>query len=547
MPHEGTPTIVRMQTEQTEPKRKGLFGRLIVYPLLFAAYPILFLFAQNTSENVTVGAIFRPMLLVVAATCVFWLVLTRLYGDATKAAVVTTVWVFLFFSYGHIDNVIYGAETVGGDAPLLLAWAVLAVAAPVLVARSKGNLAKGTAALNVIAIVLVGLNVVPIVSHAFTVRELHAPPLPEIAGLPEAAEVEESAKRDIYYIVFDRYANEQTLEAVFDHDNGDMLRFLEDQGFYVAHDSAANHLKTAHSLASSLNMTYLNYMAESISPRTGDFRPVFEMLRGFRVAEFLKSLGYRYYHIGSWWNPTEEDPSADVNYSYESLSEFSNIFLETTLWRPLSERFGIASWIGFRPTQQRRVDYQFEKVAGIRNDPAPTFTFMHVLLPHPPYVFDRNGGLVTEEEAAERTEEENYVDQLIYTNERIKEMVRGLLAGPESEDPIVIIQSDEGPHPARLRLPNAYFNWFRASEAELREKLLILNTYYLPGVGDDSLYPTISPINSFRVIFNEYFGADLPLEPDRVWVYKQRQALLEFKDVTERVRNGSFSNDEIGG
>ena len=40
-----------------------------------------------------------------------------------------------------------------------------------------------------------------------------------------------------------------------------------------------------------------------------------------------------------------------------------------------------------------------------------------------------------------------------------------------------------------------------------------LNAYYMPGA-NILPYPTITPVNSFRMIFNDYFGQDLPLLED---------------------------------
>ena len=36
--------------------------------------------------------------------------------------------------------------------------------------------------------------------------------------------------------------------------------------------------------------------------------------------------------------------------------------------------------------------------------------------------------------------------------------------------------------------------------------------------GSAKLYPAISPVNSFRLIFNEYFGANYPLLPDQTYI-----------------------------
>lgn len=46
------------------------------------------------------------------------------------------------------------------------------------------------------------------------------------------------------------------------------------------------------------------------------------------------------------------------------------------------------------------------------------------------------------------------------------------------------------------------------------ERMLILNAYYLPEACRQTLYPEITPVNSFRVVFGACMGGDLPLLPD---------------------------------
>jgi hypothetical protein len=71
----------------------------------------------------------------------------------------------------------------------------------------------------------------------------------------------------------------------------------------------------------------------------------------------------------------------------------------------------------------------------------------------------------------------------------------------------------------------------------LDEKFRILNSYYLPGIDDHGLYQTISPANSFRLIFNKYFDAGLPMLPDRSYVFHNELKPYAFIDVTQRVRD----------
>src|SRR6266849_1590823 len=54
-------------------------------------------------------------------------------------------------------------------------------------------------------------------------------------------------------------------------------------------------------------------------------------------------------------------------------------------------------------------------------------------------------------------------------------------------------------------------------QTAVEQVMHILNAYYLPGGGSSALYDTITPANSFRVVFNYYFQAGLPLLEDKCY------------------------------
>ena len=64
----------------------------------------------------------------------------------------------------------------------------------------------------------------------------------------------------------------------------------------------------------------------------------------------------------------------------------------------------------------------------------------------------------------------------------------------------------------------------------------ILNALYLPGQTTAPLTPEMTPVNTFRIIFNRYFGTDMELLPDRNYVNVDRLHLYDFVDVTDIVR-----------
>jgi hypothetical protein len=181
--------------------------------------------------------------------------------------------------------------------------------------------------------------------------------------------------------------------------------------------------------------------------------------------------------------------------------------------------------------------YEFRVLDLLADDPGPKFVFAHFLAPHPPYVFHPDGSFVEQEPLATEDERAGYIRQMQYVNRRILELVDRLLDAPADQQPIVILQADEGPFPARYDANEWRFDWHTATDEELVEKAGILNAYHLPGVDPETagLYPTITPVNSFRVVFNTYFGTDLPLLPDRIFAHTSQQEFYDFFEVTDRV------------
>ena len=71
------------------------------YFLVFSAYPVLALLASNIGQ-VKAGSVWRPLLVSILFGGLLFLLLRLLLRDSYRAAFLTTLWMALFFSYGHI-------------------------------------------------------------------------------------------------------------------------------------------------------------------------------------------------------------------------------------------------------------------------------------------------------------------------------------------------------------------------------------------------------------------------------------------------------------
>jgi hypothetical protein len=369
--------------------------------------------------------------------------------------------------------------------------------------------------------------------------------LPQIAAAgPAAAE----RPPDIYHFVFDRLASDELLARDFGVKPG-IGQFLEKRGFYVAHASHSNYLTTLLSLASTFYLDYLHFLPD---PRVKEdnWHPVQKMLDDHRVARALRARGYEFLQFGGWWRGTYNNPLADENHAL-GFSEFAMRYLQGTALRPLFWAMpdtGFTMRLDWDRGQCQRVPRQVEMIQNVGVRERPVYVFAHFLLPHEPFVFAPDGRCLSHAESAERGRQQGYVDQVAYAHRIIEQLVTTLQTEGRPK-PIILIQADEGPYPEDGPFPDRDLRipWQDAPPEHLRIKSGILNAFYFPDGGYDQLRPDITPVNSYRVLFNHYFGADLPLLPDRIYAFPFITDPFEFYDVTSVVRGnaGASAGDPL--
>lgn len=499
-----------------------------VHPLLLAGYFVLFLYAQNLGEVALTEVV--PVLLVALAGAGVALLLTGLiWRDLRRGAILVSCLVVVFFGYRHVFN-----ATADLPVPTWLVqigWLAFIVAGVVAAGRTRERLGSLTRGLDLISGILVFVTLVSIVPHQFGQTASAADttaPLPIVAGQAEGG-----PKRDIWYLIMDRYASDRQLSAAYEID-GHLDEWLSGHGFYVAPDSQANYVKTSLSLASSLNLSYLDDLADRMGPGNDEHSPIFALMQDHILGRFLKSQGYRFIQVGSPYAPTNVNPTADENPRYDSSSDFASAVYDESVIPSLARRLGLVKAI---PSRQRYYDiarFQWATLDGLVDEPGPKFVFAHFLLPHPPYVFNADGSFAPEEDDR-RAVAKGYGRQLAYTDTMIEALMTRLQALPEERRPIIVVQADEGPYPARYNGDTMGFDWATATSAELHMKYGILNAYSLPGLADPGLYPSITPVNSFRLILGRYFGTDTPLLPDREYTSLAKLRPYDLTDITDRL------------
>jgi hypothetical protein len=532
------------QGSGTHPTAVWSIGALALHPFLFAAASVFRLYASNLRE-LYFSDVVTALVASLAAALALFLAFGVMFGSfRARAAILASAALVIGLFYIDIVDTANGYVGLSAVAALPIALAIVAVAV-VAVSWSRIDFAPANAVLNGIAFVVFIFPAWQVASHQWQVygASPQAEAFGEAAHAAEASPVADPARAknapDIYYFIFDRYGSQSVLADYYGFDNSDLIGFLEGKGFYVASDSHANYLKTAHSVASTFHMGYLDFLAEDQRSRIGDWHPIYDILRDHNVGRLLKSNGYKFIQIGAWWGPTQHNPYADENYSF-GFTEFDYWYLRKTIIPPILDVVAPTSTYARRLQwdngQCQRVSRQIDKVKEIGERNETTFVFAHILVPHDPYAFSPDGRCLSFEEAMKRAEPDGYAEQVRYANSLIKDFVTALLA-KDGAKPIVIIQADEGPFPTRYRDGNR--SWREATVDELKAKTGILNAYYFSDGDYRDLDRQVTPVNTFRIVFNKYLGTRFKRLPDRVYAFPDTDRIYDFYDITDIVRDSS--------
>ena len=492
---------------------------LLLYPFFLVLYPLLALLEFNLSE-VAIQVVWRPMFYVLASAVIVMILFFLLLRDWHRAAVITSILVLLFFTYGHLYTYLKTVEisgfALGRHRQLLPLWIGLALLGGWWAVRRLRNPRALTPTLNLISLVLLIYPLFQIVSYTvrdYQIRRSVSKNLEQSVY----SELPLGYAPDIYYIILDAYGRADTLQTIFGYENSEFLNFLQSKGFYVASCAQSNYSHTVLSLSSSLNLNYIDAFSSGLDKTTDDRTQLVAAGQYNSTRKILESMGYKTvsfstnFPISQWKDAAYylEPPSTGLN-------DFEVMFAQTTAGRAFMDMIEQPAEKRFANWERRRTLFLLEQLnKNVVEIPGPKFVFVHFIIPHRPYVFGANG----EETEAEFYQSgkmdfeiflEGYTNQVKFINKNIQDVVNHILANSATE-PIIVIQGDHGPDFWSIRTSDETFDdetWDVASH-----RMRIMNAYYFPD-NLSGLYPTITPVNTFRLVFNKYFGKNYELLED---------------------------------
>ena len=215
----------------------------LIHPLLFAIFPILFIYAHNVQEA-SISQVFMPTVLALLFTLLLWIIISFLVKDKLRAGIITTVFLLMFFSYGHVFDLLEKYNLVIAKHRYTIPGSFFLfgyISYALCVVRLKLDGIART--LTFVASVLIIINLINIVPQE--IRKYNV-------IIQDEQEKNASYKPDIYYIIVDEYASISTIKNIYNYDNGSFVDYLTDLGFYISRESRTPYPLTYKSLASSL-------------------------------------------------------------------------------------------------------------------------------------------------------------------------------------------------------------------------------------------------------------------------------------------------------
>jgi hypothetical protein len=486
-------------------------------------FPVLSLFASNQSQ-LEPGTLWRPLLVILGGTALFFIVMRWLIGDWNRAGLITTFASFLFFIFGPIKNILIsckilvaGVNLESGRYYLLLFLSIILIVGIRLLLQKRPQSATGLLILNCATLTAL---IIPLISILSSV--ISHPARSAAEQTVTSIRQEATSRPDIYYIIFDMYARSDTIESDYGYDNSAFLEALRKQGFYVAPCSTSNYTVTQLSIPSALNMNYLPELGNDFYIGHPYLSEAAGLIADNAVRRFLHQYGYSFLSFQNIY-PGLNITNADVYITppgwKAKIQPFEVLLIDQTpgiiLLDEIEKNTDIMEILDTRKYGSSYDDILFylDELSRLPTSvQSPKFVYAHIMLPHPPYIFGPNGEYVGDDQTLTggtsglpvnpEADVRGYTNQLEYINSRIPQIVENIISRSKIP-PVIIIQGDHG-----------FGNW-----EDPRVRLPIMNAYYLPGVESNKLlYATITPVNTFRVVLDIYFQAQFKLLPDLNYV-----------------------------
>jgi hypothetical protein len=496
------------------------------HPYLFTLVSLLFIYLTG-SWSFPPSQVIRPLLILWIALFIMRPIANKLGGNENWGSILLT-----FFTFGlFFQEVLF--KVIGITVIITIILFIITIR----LLKQEINIFKISGFLTTISLIIL------IIEAAALARDLKSIPGSYFKSMAQRINnpptvtlsvLQNSLKPDIYYIILDSYPRTDILKELFYYDNSSFVNYLEEVGFVVPQNAHSNYPRTTLSISSTLDMQYVN----DILPNTQGLKfwwlaePV---INHSRVRASLESIGYQSVSIASNWGITNNESTNLYFKPYPIiLSDYENFFILSTPIKYLYTPFQRIAPIPSNPTHRSYILFNFDTLEKVPSIKAPKFVVAHIIAPHPPFVLLADGSSVESSTAftletagglSIEDQKEGYINEIEFLNRKLRITIEKILNDSEIP-PIIILQADHG--------SGLYLDFNSQEDSCMKERFSIFGAYYLPGKSIEVIPQNITPVNLFRIIFNEYFDADMDLLKNHMY-FSNGNSMFDLDEVTDQI------------
>jgi len=505
-----------------------------IHPFLVGIFPILIIYSQNIGR-VEITELFLPVIIIVGLTIGLYYFLKLILKNENKSAIIVTLILIMLFSYGHIyyllSDVMIDEFDIGQNRYLIPAFGLVLGISIFFIIRARRVFDNATSILNVISIVfiIVAISNVALVGAEITSCDkcsnqeffYEARDFSDYFESHEFSISKNQELPDVYYLILDEYARNDALLEYHDFSNNELTEFLEKKGFHIAKNSFANYPMSVQSIPATMNMDYINFLADEIGTEVRNYKPLngknYGLYPNNMVIKNFKEMDYKIITFNTFALHLHENPLADKTFCHRDKFLLDNRLVDV-LARTSIFGYYIERWAEGELRQVTLCAFEnFGDAGNVFNE--PVFVWAHVMLPHPPWIFGPNGEEITPGKPLLITDnpefrdsgwepKRQYIQQVQFANKKTIEVVKNILEN--NRNAIIIIQGDHG---------TAWeTNWMEPSKEDAWQRLRNFDAIYFPDKDKrDLLLDDRTLVNTFRTVFNAYYESNYELLENKMY------------------------------
>lgn len=478
---------------------------LIKYPLFLGLLPIFFVLHGFTENFSLIKPTDATLLLLTyfLATGILVLLCRLLFRNWVKAMLMAAFLMAIQFFFGGVHDALRNSfpgtfiSKYSFVLPLIL---IMISTVYILLRRRRNSFQRLFLYLNILFILLIVIDISVLSGKAIKINKSGLAALP--TGMTNC---QNCPSPDVFVIITDEYAGEFELNEVFQFDNSPFYLELEKRKFHRVRQSSSNYNFTPYSIASTLDM---NYLGDSTMGGRTSLIETYKTIRSNRLLNFLQQHNYKFYNYSSFdfdGQPalTRETflPVSTKLISGQTLLSRMEKEMRYHLVTTLKSKNELKKYVYYNRNNNEKL-YDLTKTMAATKLNQPKFVLTHLMLPHYPYYYDKNGKEFPLETLVEgqQVNQRNYIEYLQYANREIIALIDHILASSASL-PVIILMGDHG---------------FRHFENPVDPRNIFSNlvAVHLPGDNYAAFGDSLTNVNLMRAFLNTSFGQRLPYLKD---------------------------------